>query len=303
MTGSSNSSDSTGNGSERSARRVELVCCFDERFLVGFVVMLQSFRGLCPADVTISLHLLYVKIEPATLGRIQSWVDEVGVSIQLQRIDTTPLNGVSTPAHLSLEAYFRLLIPSLLPVGLSKVLYLDCDLLITDNPMEIWDTPMDGKLIGAVGGRNSGVMVLNLDLWREQGIGGKLIQFARDYPERCPMADNSAIVENIQWDEYSFFDCRWNMSHEVGNGHKGIVHFIGATKPWNHYYPNNGHRKLFYDRLDETPWAGWRPEPPSIRARLIHGLRTSRKRFPWLGKIVDRIPQTWFARRLRSASR
>lgn len=292
-----------GNGREKSTRHVELVCCFDERFLVGFAVMLQSFRASCPRDVSIFLHLLYVEIKPDTLERIRSWSEDLGVSIEIRRIDSTPLHGLPTPAHLSLESYFRFLIPAILPDHLRKVLYLDCDLLITDDPMEIWETPVDGKLIGAVGGRNAGVMILNLDLWRKDGIGEKLIKFAREYPERCPMADNSAIVENIGWDEYAFFNCRWNVSHEVDSGHMGIIHFIGAVKPWSYYYPENGHRQRFYERLDETPWAGWRPDRPQIKARVIHGIQNARKRFPWLGKIIGRVPRTWFARRPRSAPR
>lgn len=269
------------------AMNLQIVCCFDESFEAGFVVMLESLLEHLSESETVSLFLLYHRLAPITLERLEAHLSDRGVAAQLLRIDPGPLAGVGTPGHLKVEAYFRLLIPSILPASVSRVLYLDCDLLITDDIRELWKLDLDDKLIALAHNWNSGVMLFNLEQWRKQGTGPMLINYAKEYPEKCPLADNSAIMAKIDAEDIHFFDVRWNTSHEAGPGHIGVVHFVGAIKPWHHFYSHPHHRAEFFRYLDRTPWAGWRPPRPTLRARALHLLRSVRGQSSLLRSLGD----------------
>jgi lipopolysaccharide biosynthesis glycosyltransferase len=42
-----------------------------------------------------------------------------------------------------------------------------------------------------------------------------------------------------------------------------LIHFTTEFKPWN-FHPFHPLRESFYERLDQTAWAGWRPERPDF---------------------------------------
>ena len=55
--------------------------------------------------------------------------------------------------QLTVAAYGRLYIPEVLE-GVSKVLYLDCDIIVTRDLSELWEIPFEGHALMA--GRNRG---------------------------------------------------------------------------------------------------------------------------------------------------
>jgi lipopolysaccharide biosynthesis glycosyltransferase len=56
--------------------------------------------------------------------------------------------------YISIATYFRLLIPSLLPPILNKVIVLDADILINGPLDSLWATEMAGQPIATVSDRN-----------------------------------------------------------------------------------------------------------------------------------------------------
>lgn len=95
----------------------------------------------------------------------------------------------------SLSQYARLFISSDLPEHLSRVIYLDCDILVEKSIKELWNLNLHGKTIAALMDSfsvhyrknidlekndimfNSGVMVIDLDLWKANRIEEKLLEF------------------------------------------------------------------------------------------------------------------------------
>jgi lipopolysaccharide biosynthesis glycosyltransferase len=75
-----------------------------------------------------------------------------GLPIQLIRIGFDParLGHLPVSHHISHAAYARLLAADILPQDLSRVIYLDSDLLVLDDLSTLWRTPMDGAWCLAV---------------------------------------------------------------------------------------------------------------------------------------------------------
>lgn len=51
--------------------------------------------------------------------------------------------------HLSIETYYRLIIPEIMP-NYHKVLYLDCDMVAMKDVAELYDRDLNGNIIGAI---------------------------------------------------------------------------------------------------------------------------------------------------------
>jgi lipopolysaccharide biosynthesis glycosyltransferase len=79
--------------------------------------------------------------------RLTSWVEALGAQITTHRVDEERLAGV--PHSFSLVTWYRVLLPELLPV-LDRVLYLDCDLIVTDSLDPLLDVDISGHLVAAV---------------------------------------------------------------------------------------------------------------------------------------------------------
>lgn len=100
---------------------------------------------------------------------------------------------------ISLTAYARLFISSMLPESIEKVLYFDCDTVIVDKLDEVWSIDIDKYYIAGVQDTvsnktkiavginenykyiNSGMLLINLKKWREDKIEKKFMNFINKY--------------------------------------------------------------------------------------------------------------------------
>src|ERR1051325_7472483 len=59
------------------------------------------------------------------------------------------LDHLFTDRWVSKETYLRLLAPDILPEGLTRVIYLDCDLIVLDDLWPLWTTDLGFNVLGA----------------------------------------------------------------------------------------------------------------------------------------------------------
>lgn len=111
----------------------------------------------------------------------------------IQQPDLEQMAGVKIQTtNWSLSAFARLFLPELLPQDIDRVIWLDCDTIVVDSLGDLWKTELGGGT-GAVRdctsyfkrkqgfGRedwyfNTGVLLIDLEVWRNQGIEQQLIQ-------------------------------------------------------------------------------------------------------------------------------
>ena len=97
---------------------------------------------------------------------------------------------------------------------------------------------------------NSGVLLMNLDYWRKHNVAQQLIDYLRQYPERCWFPDQDALNAVLEG-KVKFMDYRYNMQGEMLShrcylklsaqkwnaldaavNHPSIIHFTDINKPW-----------------------------------------------------------------------
>ena len=102
--------------------------------------------------------------------------------------------GRDIKATRALSAYARLLAPSLLDDSIEKIIYMDCDALVTGSLQDIWNTDIEKYDFGAVLDLdskyvnkfldipsdvhyNSGFLLINLKRWRDENLENKFLDY------------------------------------------------------------------------------------------------------------------------------
>lgn len=171
--------------------------------------------------------------------------------------------------------YDRLLAPYLFSE--SKILYLDSDLYIQSDITPLWETSCTDYPVAAVRDQiipeigadhgvidwkerkvnpevpyfNSGVMLMNLDIWRERGIAEACFncacEFMAHYEGPPPLHDQYAL-NVVCYDDWLRLDGTWNsFAQKIRKCPEDakIVHFAGAQKPFHASTTFSGSSRYF----------------------------------------------------------
>lgn len=274
---------------------MDIVCNIDDNYRRYCGVMLTSlFENNKGEDIKI--HILGDGLSEETQRVLSAIVEEkYGAALAFYDVKNITVSLPETNAHISVATYYRLFMASLLPDSLHKVLYLDCDLLVLGSLRDYWNTDISRFAVGVVedmwafdrdrGKRlgypsehssfNAGVMLVNLDYWRNIGFEKQAIGFIQDKFELINDADQD-VLNGLLHNQKLFVPCRYNLQDgfyrrkrhvrpelevELDKELKTpvIVHFTNHRKPWkfNCIHPL---KKEFYKYQDMTLWKGEHPQ-------------------------------------------
>lgn len=173
--------------------------------------------------------------------------------------------------HLSIAAYFRLLIPNILCKS-DKCIYLDCDILVNGDLAELFQVDLENnylagvkdchiiekgikreahqKLLGLLSMDkyvNSGVLVMNLKKMRDNNIVGLFLEQMKeenwfedqDVLNRCCYPDIKILP--LRYNLFHFYTDKnihflYSLEYERGDFNFDkpfIIHMGGIWKPWN----------------------------------------------------------------------
>ena len=125
--------------------------------------------------------------------------------------DISECTGLDVLNDRSLSTYSRLMIQEIFPKDLKRVLYLDCDTLITDSLEEFYFSDMGNYILSAcedfvmphykysIGMEkqdlyvNAGVLLIQLDRWRECEVEKNFLEFLKKYDGKVPHHDQGII--------------------------------------------------------------------------------------------------------------
>jgi lipopolysaccharide biosynthesis glycosyltransferase len=215
-----------------TAAEFALVFASDEGFTRPTAVAMYSALENLSASIKPEIYVLDNGITPPSRERLRRVAHRAGgPDIRWLDVPADRLVEHRGRQHLTSTAYARLLIPELLPTSIRRAVYLDGDVLVTDDLSPLFRVPLDGAPFGAVKDFhvpstdsekssvrglvaakpycNTGVLVIDPEQWRATGFTERAIDFARSTVEPLPFADQDAMnaVAN-GWHELEF---RWNV--------------------------------------------------------------------------------------------
>lgn len=177
------------------------------------------------------------------------------------------LPGFSDHEHFTRAILFRLGLADLAPADSSRVIYLDADVIVTDDIRKLWTSDLHGAALGAVEDAfldpapfakrwgmtdanpryfNSGVLLIDLAQARADGLFRDALQFVAEHGDDLHFTDQDALNWAFRG-RWRALDVVWNVQRHMvipslipevaetlrlGARAPGIVHYTGPEKPW-----------------------------------------------------------------------
>jgi lipopolysaccharide biosynthesis glycosyltransferase len=240
-------------------RLTPLVFAADESYAMPLATALRSIAEAKRTQDPLHVYILYNIFRDSTRRRVINSVPSTALSINWIHVDLRRFEAYPTGSYISLTTFARLMIPELLPRNISRVLYLDADILVLNDLEELQKSKLNGAAVGAVLDRldsrlkrgetlwtedlpsvknyfNAGVLVIDLERWRVNRISERAFDYLREYP-RSPLSDQDAL--NVVCDgAWAQLDPRWNFLNDHNSRitsmlqRPAIIHFAGPMKPW-----------------------------------------------------------------------
>lgn len=235
--------------------KISIALCTDENLVKHIGTLLYSVDENTSSFV--DTYIIYDNLSEKSLKKLTSLNDILStVTVHMIKVldkQQEKLSKISLEnTGLPVTSCYRFILPDLLP-SLDRIIYLDVDTLVLSDLTELWRTDLEGKFIGVAkdelinlnGGLkivyerkayfNSGMLLMDLNLFRKYDICSNLIDFAVDIAEYCEYGDQD-ILNYYFIDGYKLLDTKWNCGRKFLEDREkevGIVHFYGLEKPWN----------------------------------------------------------------------
>jgi lipopolysaccharide biosynthesis glycosyltransferase len=286
-----------------------IVSAADEGFAAHFAAMLHSAWTHHP---TAEFYLLDCGLKPGTLADLRDFATKQGICLNIISIDPTVLRDLPTTKALSIAAYARLLIPDFFPDSVERALYIDADCIVVDDLMALWRLDMGKAALAAVhdpGGAqmereiginldeegyvNSGVMLMNLIVWRHEELATAAMAFSKKHsPHACDQPGiNVACAGRI-----AYLPEQWNFQLQKPRRpaqwlEPSIIHYAGPKKPW--IYSDVLFASIYLYHRNQTPFVIEPPRTPyRSPLRKMINLLIGRRKY-WDRFIIARRSQAF----------
>lgn len=238
----------------------------------------------------------------------------------------------------------RLFLCNYLPKPMDRILYLDCDTIISGSIAELETIPFKGNYVAAVPELympvekkalighaqnetyyNAGVLLVNMDLWRENKIeiefveyyrlmNGQLLYNDQDIINHCckgkikKLSHKYNLSTNLFY-FHRFFVKKLQPAYDTSSSikyneilkHPSIIHYMGDERPWikGNY---NKYRNFYCKYKEMSPWK----EEPLIEGQQIymlcyHALNVITFFCPWFRIAFSRLiginKYKWFSKK------
>jgi len=220
-------------------------------------------------DSDLHVYLIYDNVDSEQLGLAASHLHQVLPGFSLLQASSKPLEGLPFDGHATIATYFRLLLPEILPAAVDKVLFIDSDAIVSADLSSLWHLPLQGRALAAIAEHrvscsdhgyafghyfNAGVMLVDLEKWRQSDLLRKGKVFAKNNPDRLRHWDQD-VLNHVFEDDWLMIPDRWNAcphlfgltgeydynkylfteAEQEAIHNPAIIHYAGPgkIKPWN----------------------------------------------------------------------
>lgn len=228
--------------------------------------IMVSIKGLLENNsVPVMIHILSDYISERNVGQLKNLVCPYpNAELNVVIVDDSKLRGLKDT--WTIYTWYRVLLPEILDTNVHRVLYLDADVIVARNIEELFQLDMTNKAIAGTidfqskepstykrcgyeqekGYVCAGVMLMNLDYWREHDIANQVIQWGRENNDRIQFPDQDSInyicrdtkillplkyniVDGFFHDDYYYREYPKELKECIES--PSIIHYAGQA-PW-----------------------------------------------------------------------
>lgn len=292
---------------------MDILVCTDKKYIMPACVLMCSVAENNKEEGTLHFHVFVDgSVGDEERQRVITTANNYDINVDFYRIDKSMFEGWYL-GHLSVATYYRLILEDILPQDIHRVIYLDCDMIVRHSLMPLWEMDLEAKALAAVpdlsealperyqrlgyaargGYFNAGMLVINVDYWREHSLKKVFLEYFTHNMSRCLQHDQDVLnvccldskkVIDLKWNcQDGFFYTRKYISVERYRNQwqealtKPVVIHYTAAKPWevgcDHPYKDE-----FFKYQQKTIWrdaALWPPRCPlTAKQKLVRFLRS-----------------------------
>ena len=271
---------------------LNLVLCSDDNFIIPTLTAIDSVLRH-NAESFFSAFIITTGISQRNRELIKAFAKQRKNQAKIEIITANENNLKNCPIkkgdHVSLTTYLRILLPTLLPESVKRILYIDGDILCVSSILDFYNIDISSKSCSVVrdernndeeifrrlkyqkelGYFNAGVMLINLEYWRRNDIQNKTLSYIFGNREKCLWHDQDALNVTLAG-TVDFADFRYNLTQgflfeknqlkidskyypKIDNAIKSpcLIHYCATYKPW-HIECNSPFKKIWRQSYKKT---------------------------------------------------
>lgn len=250
---------------------VSIVFFTNNRFAMLLGVALCSLFENKKGSYPIDIYVIDSGISPKNKKRLSKLEQKYQFSIHYVSLGESfeseiPFPKLSTHYYQPIESYHRLAIDRFLPPFCHRVIDMDVDVIFRGDVSHLFNFDLEGKTVGAVAEHypsksakkkhlrdlceslnlplpvdsfyfNAGVLLIDLDRWRENKIERAVLELIRNHPEKLKIHDQDALNAVLVGDTKELPSKFNYLTAQIGKSDFNepsplVVHFAGGDKPW-----------------------------------------------------------------------
>lgn len=268
-----------------SKEAIPVILSADDRFAPFLEVMIRSIALKASEDRIYDIVVLHSNITEKNQKVIKDFNQKDNFMIRFVNVDDYfDRSKFFVNQHLSVETYYRLIIPEIMP-AYHKVIYLDCDMVVEKDVAELFDLDLNGNIVAAVkdldiagqvktnmndiskyireelGISNpfdyaqAGTLVLDLDALRQITSSEELLKVATSKSFRCHDQD---VLNKMFAGKIHYLPQEWNVIMDWENPpvHTSRMQFLkmAPREMYNEYQVARTHPFIVHYAGYQKPW-------------------------------------------------
>lgn len=241
---------------------MNIVLATDDNFVQHCGVTIKS---ITTNNRDVRFFLLTEGLKPDNVQLLKNVSSDNGCSMEFCLVPSDivkyfPMSKMASN-HISIATYYRLLITTLLPDNVEKVIYLDCDMVIRDSLEELWRVDIDDYPLAAVyqnmewadhnhswerlniprnyGYFNAGCLLLNVKYLRNINFQDIAVEYINHHFDNIISHDQD-VLNALFYGKAIILGCKWNYLSLFLNKRFGNLEF-----PVNCHYKEEKNEKDF----------------------------------------------------------
>lgn len=243
---------------------MNLLFCIDNNYIDRFLETVMSiFRY---ENKNINIFILHNGISDENIKLIESFILKYeSCKVIFYYVDTNNKVLPISISYISEVTYLRLFAPFVIKEQIDRLLYLDCDIICCETFEDMYNTNLDGKIIGAVKNIqlssdselyeffnnniglpenneyiNAGVLLIDVNKYKEYISIDDIVNFIEQNKEILVMQDQD-VINKLFYKKIKILDLKYNYQiNSIDDGFETydnvFVHYSKQEKPWFEEY-------------------------------------------------------------------
>lgn len=246
---------------------IHITCGFDSKYTrFASVLLVSIFEN--NKDESFMCHIMGLELNPEDKTYLSGLANCYGNQIRFYDMNAEDFSNFNVTKQWNIATYFRLVLPNIMDRNIKRVIYFDCDIICRGSLRDLYDTDLEGAIIGACEDHvisprmslcylnkinaynfyfNAGMLLIDCQAWRDNNTTDKCMEYlSKEKPMHLDQDTLNAVLQS-KWKHLPY---RWNYMADFHGAYFGereykmdieksypfypvVIHFTGV-KPWNH---------------------------------------------------------------------